>query len=63
MRPEELLEVACSVNLTPAGLELRAFGHINYGAGVVEAVDTEDLKSSGRKAVRVRVPPPAHKIA
>ena len=28
-------------------------------AGVVEAVDTEDLKSSGRKAVRVRVPPPA----
>ena len=28
-------------------------------AGVVEAVDTEDLKSSGGNPVRVRVPPPA----
>ena len=29
-------------------------------AGVVELVDTRDLKFRGRKAVRVRFPPPAH---
>ena len=47
------------MNLTLAG------NFVNYiiveFAGVVKLVDALDSKSSGRKPVRVRVPPPAHK--
>ena len=40
--------------------EINSFELIKlYRAGVVELVDAEDSKSSGRKSVRVRVSPPA----
>ena len=35
---------------------------LKHYAGVLELVDNADLKSVGRKPVRVQVPPPAPKL-